>query len=231
MSIVEILKKHCIILSFLIMLSAVTSASEWQTQIQADICQQWHAISAAEAECELSFIGVSNQYSLPHCNGTWQHNLTRGLHAGRNGIEISCNSPMWKQNLAVQLHIYKNVVVLAKPVSMGTKIKPQDITQVRHDIGSSSKDYYVDSKRVIGNVLKRSLKVGTLLTTDLLEAPLLINRNDRVTIVLSRPGITVESKGIALENGKHEQRIRVRNVRSQKVVTATVKEQGIVEIN
>lgn len=231
MSIVEIFPKHCIILSFLLIFSVNTNASEWQTQIQADICQQWHAISAADAECEVTFIGVSNQYALPQCNNSWQHNLTRSLQAGRNGIEISCNSPMWKQNLAIQLHIYKEIVVLAKPVTMGSKINALDITLIRHDIGSSSKDYYTDPKQVIGNVLKRSLKVGSLLTTDLIQAPVLINRNDSVSIVLTRPGIKVESKGIAMENGQLGQRIRVRNIRSQKIVTATVKEQGVVEIN
>lgn len=231
MSIVEFYRKHCIIVCFLLTFSANINASEWQKHIQSDICQQWHTISAADADCELSFIGINSQYALPSCNNDWQYNLTRSIQAGRNGLEISCDSPRWKQNIAVQLHIYKEVAVLAKPANAGHKINARDITFIRHDIGASSKDFYTKPSQVIGQQLKRSFKVGTLLTTDMLEAPLLIKRNDMVSIVLSRPGIKIESKGIALENGQQGQSIRVRNIRSERVVTAIVKEQGLVEIN
>lgn len=231
MSIVENHLKHSIIVAFLLILSASINASPWQESIQADICQQWHAIAAAEAECELSFIGVSNQYALPNCNNDWQYSLTRTLQAGRNGIEVSCDSPRWKQNLAVQLHIYKEIAVLAKSANAGHKVNAADITFIRHDIGASSKDFYTKPSQVIGQQLKRSFRVGTLLTTDMLDAPLLIKRNDMVSIELIRPGIKIESKGVALENGQQGQRIRVRNIRSQRTITATVKEAGVVEIN
>ncbi len=231
MSIVEIYQKHCIIVCFLLILSANINASEWQDTIQSDICQQWHEIAAAEADCQLSFVGISSQFNLPSCNHKWQYNLTRTLQAGRNGIEISCDSPRWKQNFAVQLHIYKEIAVLAKSANAGQKLNAQDITFIRHDIGASSKDFYTKPSQIIGQQLKRNFKVGTLLTTDMLEPPLLIKRNDMVSIVLIRPGIKIESKGIALESGQLGQRIQVRNIRSERVVTAIVKEQGLVEIN
>lgn len=231
MSIVENYQKHSIIIVFLLIFSATSQASSWQSKIQTGVCQQWHNIAAADADCDLSFVGVSAQYALPQCNNDWQYRLTRTLQAGRNGLEISCSSPRWKQNLAVQLHIYKKVAVLSKPAQSGYKLTDKDITFVRHDIGASSKDFYTNADDVIGQQLKRSFKIGTLLTTDMLEAPLLVRRNDSVSIVLTRPGITIESKGVALEDGQQGQRIRVRNTRSQKTITATATAKGVVEIN
>src|SRR5690606_38335043 len=131
MSIVDILRRDRLVAAFLLRLllllllpmllplSVAASTSDWQQQVSDELCQRWQDIGGPGADCSVSFPGLSPNFQLQHCEQPWQINLLRPLQPGRNGLEISCEQPWWRQNLAVQIQIFREVAVLARSVSAG----------------------------------------------------------------------------------------------------------------
>jgi flagella basal body P-ring formation protein FlgA len=64
----------------------------------------------------------------------------------------------------------------------------------------------------------------------MLDPPVIINRGERVKIRVNRPGIRIEMNGTALENGRQDERIRVRNEQSQKIVYGRAAGRGLVQV-
>lgn len=230
MSIVDRLAQYRIFACFLWLFCTNSFAAGWQEDISVNICQQWKQISALSQECELSFPGLSNRYQLPECQEEFQYQLLRTLTPGRNGIELSCQAPRWQQNFAVHLHAYMNVVVLAAPIGMGQPITHTDIALVRHDLSSLNAEFFTNQEQVVGQILQRNVRAGTVLTPSLLNAPQLIDRGDLVTIQVQRAGVAIEVQGTALERGKYGQLIRVRNNQSNNIIAARVLKSGLVKV-
>ncbi|MEN9465426.1 MAG: hypothetical protein RL217_1607 [Pseudomonadota bacterium] len=229
MSIVEIFKKYPVFVVFFL-LDPLSAQAAWQAEVEAKLCQDWQKISEDSSECTLSFPGLSSQIILPSCTEPWQMNLLRPLQPGRNGIEISCTTPYWKQNFAVQLHSYRRVAVLARAVENGEVLQQADVNFVRYDAGALSKNSLTQSAQVLGLQSKRALKAGTILNADMLLAPTLIKRGDSIRIRVNKPGIEIEMIGTAMEAGKLGERVLVRNDSSQKTLTATVMSAGVVQV-
>lgn len=228
MSIVDNLAPFRLLASFLLLFLINNANADWQDDISDFFCDRWQAISNVQQECKLSFPGLSQQYNLPNCDGPLQLQNTRQISPGRNGIAISCQQPSWQQNLSVHLHVYAKVVVLAASTHLGATLSDDNLTLIRHDLGSIGGEFFTDIAAVSGQVLRRAIKPGTVLTPNMLESPQLINRGDLLTIKIMREHISIEVQGTALERGKLGERIRVRNNQSNNIVAGRVAAAGVV---
>jgi flagella basal body P-ring formation protein FlgA len=65
----------------------------------------------------------------------------------------------------------------------------------------------------------------------MIDAQRLVKRGAEVTIVADTGNIEVRMRGKALGEGGRGDRIKVKNVRSGRVVTATVMARGVVQIS
>jgi flagella basal body P-ring formation protein FlgA len=218
---------HAFLLSALVMSA---NAESWQGRVEQDLLSRWRQLTADETPAAISFIGISSDYQLRQCQHSPTIRLVKPLQAGRNGIELQCGSPYWSQHLAVQLHVYKQVVVLTQPIRNKQAVTTSDIRLARQDIGELNKGFFVRLTDVAGLESKRGLPPGTVLSPDMLEPPILVKRGDKVAIRVNRPGIQVEMDGIAMGSGQAGERIRVRNRQSNKIVFATVIARGLVQV-
>jgi flagella basal body P-ring formation protein FlgA len=76
-----------------------------------------------------------------------------------------------------------------------------------------------------------SLRPGMVLRTSHLQLPVLVKRNEEVELIARGKNFIVKAKGVALENGRLGEVIRVRNKDSQKVVFAKVVGERLVEVS
>ncbi len=212
---------------------AETAANEasWREALSTRILAQWRSLTTDEQDAEVSYPSVSPQYVLPSCADEPNIELIRPLQPGRNGIELRCADPYWVQNLALQLHIYRDVAVLQNPIKNGEIIQPEHVSMIRYDTGELGKGFYLTLAEVIGTEARRSLRTGTVISPDMIEAADIIARGQPVTIRLKRPGIHIEMAGTALTDGHLGEHIRVRNDRSQKILSAKVLRAGLVQVD
>lgn len=241
-SIVENRQLVRLFIAFLLLgLVSVSRADGWRTHIEQDLLMRWNKLSQghnpaatagnkADNNSAVSFIGIGDDYQLPECRHTPQIRLVKALQPGRNGVEISCGTPYWKQHMAIQLQVYRQVVVLSQLVRRDDLLSSQHLHQSRQDIGSLSKGFYQSPDQVIGLQVKRALRPGTILSPDMLELPELVRRGQFVAIRIERPGIQVEMEGTAMGSGHQGERIRVRNNQSGKIISATIVARGLVQV-
>ena len=90
----------------------------------------------------------------------------------------------------------------------------------------------VNWKPPYGLVAKRRLPANTVLVPTMLESlepPVILKRNQNVVIRIERPGFLITAMGIAMQDGRTGDYIKVRNTDSQRIILARIKEDGTVE--
>ena len=88
--------------------------------------------------------------------------------------------------------------------------------------------YVRDADELIGMSLSQGAIPGRPIQMGSLTSPLVVTRNDAVTMLLQHGSLSVTARGRALEDGAVGDRIRVANVDSSRVVDARVVGPGTV---
>ena len=147
----------------------------------------------------------------------------------RQRMEIRCDSaPGWSVSLTSQAQVLLPVVHAATIIDRGQPLTAADLRLEPINIGKAQRGYFNRLDDVTGKTAKRRIRAGQLLTPTLLSLPLAVRRGQPVKIVASHDGIEASTSGEALTDGQPGEVIRVRNVRSGKVIEAKVIEEGVV---
>jgi len=123
------------------------------------------------------------------------------------------------------------VPVIKRNLSAKTLIKEEDLAFEMKELSKLPHDVLLEVGKIVGKETRTSLKAGSILRSSYLAEPVLIKRNQEVEIVARGKGLIVKAKGLALENGRKDELIRVRNISSQKIIQAKVAGEGLVEVN
>ncbi len=150
-------------------------------------------------------------------------------HNGRNvNIEISCDdSTPWSIYIPSRVRIMAPIVVALSAIDKGSRLTSDNIG-IR----------YVDEKRIRGEKIKnpneiigaksqRTLSSGSTITR---KNICVVCKGDSVTIEAISAVLNIKTTGIALSNGYIGDKIRVKNERSGKLVSARVSGLNTVKI-
>jgi len=122
------------------------------------------------------------------------------------------------------------VVVLERPVLNKTILSEEDITLELKPLSRLPQDVILNKESAIGKQVRMSLKAGTVLRYSHIQRPVIIKRNQVVYIVARGHNFIVKAKGIALQDGREEGRIKVKNLSSKKVLWGKVISSEEVEV-
>lgn len=175
---------------------------------------------------------LDNRLRLARCAQVPTAQLAPGTRSIDNGtVNIRCSEPVaWSIFVPVRVEREVVAVVVTRPLSQRQVIAPDD---VRLEATSNTKltaGYFDALDAVVGQQAKRALLPGQVVNDAMLTAPKLVKRGQQVTLIVGRPGITVQMKGEALEDGVTGQRIRVRNTTSKHIVEGEVEAAGKVRV-
>ncbi len=120
------------------------------------------------------------------------------------------------------VEVYRHVLSFARPLKKGHVLKEEDLVLSRRPLSRLNGHVMEDPKKVVGLALKRSVRAGQALTANMLTRPLAVRRGDRVTIVAEGPTISITVPGEVKQDGAEGSFIRVRNLMSQREVSAQV---------
>ncbi len=122
---------------------------------------------------------------------------------------------------------YLKVPVAVRTIQRGQIIGPEDIRWERRALrGSLSR--YPKIGEVIGAVAKRKIEAGRLLTRSAIELDYAVKKRRNVKIVYQKGAIRIELLGLALQNGRVGDIVRVKNLSSNKVLRCKVLQNGVV---
>ena len=146
-------------------------------------------------------------------------------------IELRCqDSKPWHLYVPVRIVGTSPVAVAAHAIVVGTVIKAGDLKIEEHDISELPLGFLDDPAIAVGLTAGRPIAGGAYLTNQQLVAAKAVTRGQSVTLLADAGGISVRMAGRALSDGLMNQRVRVQNLSSGKIVEGIARSEQVVEI-
>ncbi|SCA57883.1 Flagellar basal body P-ring biosynthesis protein FlgA [Candidatus Terasakiella magnetica] len=121
-----------------------------------------------------------------------------------------------------QVHQMIEIPTLARRLSKGEVIAQNDITWVKLRADRAQRGVITELQDVVGMTPKRSLRPEQPIRTMDIQRPVIVPKGSVVTIILKKPGMTLTSKGRAMENGADGDTIRINNTKTKRTIDAIV---------
>lgn len=176
-----------------------------------------HAIMAPEGE-------ITYDFQLPYP-------IRNGFPTNVN-VAVKVDGQLYKKTIVRgRLHVYEPIIVAARPLATRQTVQPEDVTLERKDVTDFGRGYFSRPEQVVGMVMKRMVGTGAPLVPGMLDKPIVVKRLALVKIVSTNGAIRIETDGQALQDGRENDLIRVKNLNSNKVLSARVVDETTVEIS
>ncbi|OMH29998.1 flagellar basal body P-ring formation chaperone FlgA [Motiliproteus sp. MSK22-1] len=183
-------------------------------------------------EVKIQFSTFNSRSKFPTCAEPPLLRTPRLLKPGRFSIKASCQNPKrWSLHLSGSINIYRKIAVGKQALPKGSILGKSNTYLLTTEISNLRSGYYTSVEQISGYQLKRAIQQDQVITPRLLSPPLLIRKNDEVIINAGQgSSVIVRVAGIALQDGRQDQQINVRNKTSGKVIRARVIGKGQVRV-
>lgn len=227
------------ILSLILLLPGVSWAASGQTtaeQIDGAVSRFLENFAAEQAESgyQVSYEAgdLDNRLTLAPCKAPLAVEFTGDpWKSTRPSLQVSCEGKRpWRMYVSPNVYIQGPALVAARPLARGEVLDSSMVTNREVQINASRRGYIRDIANAEGMAVRRPISSGSLLTPDLLDAPIAVKRGDHVMIVARSGTFSVSSRGEALANASVGEQVQVRNLRSDRTIRASVVAPGKVEI-
>jgi len=157
--------------------------------------------------------------------------LPRGTQS-RVLARVACKTTVqWSVNVPVDIHRKADVLVMRRAVGRGENIAVGDVVVQSRVLPGLTSAYVARPADLAGRLTRRPIPEGTAITADALDAPLLIHRGQSVVLTARAGGLEVRAPGMAMADAAAEQRVRVRNLNSLKIIEGVADTAGVVRVN
>ena len=147
-------------------------------------------------------------------------------------VAVRCESASpWGLYLGVALSSQQPVLVAQRALARDTIPAAADFAPVVRRLPGLSSRYLSDPAQLAGQRLRRAVALGEALEADALLTAPIVHRGQELTLLAHAAGMEVRVTVVALADGKPEERIRVQNPASQRIVEATVRSSQLVEVS
>jgi flagella basal body P-ring formation protein FlgA len=213
----------------------LAQAAEWQDmgeleKLATDTAQR--LLPPLTDKQRLAVGPVQHNLQLARCDQPVHAERAAGLQSpGRVLLEVRCDghSP-WHLYVPAKVVGTAAVVLTAHALVMGTVLTAKDLNVEQRDLASLPPGYLDDPAIAVGLTAARAVAAGTILTNQQLLGTQAVQRGQTVTLVADAGGISVRMPGRALSDGLVNQRIKVENLSSGKIVEGIARSQQVVEI-
>lgn len=153
----------------------------------------------------------------------------RGNQVSVNIAVLSDKKNIGTRSISFRLEYENRTPVAVVDIAPGTIINSENV-KIEKKISNYPEP--ADWKSPYGLLAKRAIPANTVIRSDMIgtaEPQTVLKRNQNVIIRIEKPGFIITAAGIAMQNGKTGEFIKVRNVDSQRIIIAKVNEDGTVE--
>jgi flagellar basal body P-ring formation protein FlgA len=205
-------------------LPAVRKAAETSLRRQLDASMTGVILEAAELDSRLRLATCPAPLAVTAT-------LPRGTQS-RVLVRVACKGSVnWSLNVPVDIHRETSVLVMRRAVGRGESIAAGDVLVQSRVLPGLTSPYVTRTADLTGRLTRRPIPEGTAVTADALDAALLIHRGQSVILAARAGGLEVRAPGLALADAAAEQRVRVRNLNSLKVIEGVADTAGVVRVN
>lgn len=206
-------------------------------QSLADVEHAAYIFTLAQAQArfnnpEISLTPMDKRLRLQNCEGGLEAFTNREMtSAGNVTVGVRCHQPVaWTVYLPLQIKVMQPMVVVARPVSGNHVLTEQDLRIEQRDIGSLRQGYMTNIAAVVGQQAKYSLGLGTVVQKNHLRPLNVVKRGESIVLVASAGTMEVRMQGTAMADAGVGDRVRVKNLSSERVVEGVVDAPGVVRV-
>jgi flagellar basal body P-ring formation protein FlgA len=146
-------------------------------------------------------------------------------------IELRCQEPkLWHTYVPVRIIGTSSVAVAAHAIVQGSVLKESDLRVEEHDLTELPPGFLDDPAIAVGLTASRPISQGAYLTNQQLLAAHAVQRGQSVTLVADAGGMSIRMAGRALSDGLMNQRVKVQNLSSGRIVEGVARSPQVVEI-
>jgi flagellar basal body P-ring formation protein FlgA len=146
-------------------------------------------------------------------------------------VHIAVDGQVFEKVIApATIEVWSDVVLAAKPIGKFQPIEEDDIVVKKMNLARVPANVIVRLDQVLGQRAKHSIAANSVLRSDQVESPPVVQRGDVVQMIAESSFLKVAARGLAKESGAVGDRIRVMNMGSKKIVYAQVVDQKTVQV-
>jgi flagella basal body P-ring formation protein FlgA len=175
---------------------------------------------------------IQTQMQFQRCGVPIKPVIGQGHHMkDRVTVELRCSAPTpWHLYVPVRVIGTTSVAITTHAVVVGAVLKEEDLRVEQHDLSELPQGYFDDPKIAVGLTVARPIPGGVVLTNQQLVASKAVTRGQAVTLLADGGGMTIRMAGRAMSDGLVNQRVKVQNLSSGKIVEGIARSEQIVEI-
>jgi flagella basal body P-ring formation protein FlgA len=152
----------------------------------------------------------------------------RLLHQTTVGVRCE-GSIRWTIYTSVSVESQAAVLVARRALTRDTELSATDFQLETRRVPGASSEYVTDSTALSAQRLQRPVAAGEALLFEALAPANLIHRGQHVVLLARSGSFEVRMEGLALQDGRIADRIRVQNLSSQRVIEGIVRSESVVE--
>jgi flagella basal body P-ring formation protein FlgA len=163
--------------------------------------------------------------------------LTSALPAGdrldlaRLRYDIRCDGPNgWEIAVTVKPDVYLPILVAKNSLERGRPLAASDVEMKKRNIVGLRDGFITNPDDALGFTLKKRVRELQAIAPSHLDQPVLIERGQQILMIAEQDGVQAKMMGEALKKGRKGDIIKVRNLQSQRVVSARVDDRGVVRM-
>jgi len=155
-----------------------------------------------------------------------------GALTARTTVGVRCTSHNpWTLYVQVALEQEVSALVLRRALARRSRIVAADVELQTRRIPGIGSSFISDLTILEGRRLRRALPAGAALTADALATEVLIKRGQQVTLLAANGSMQIRAQGQALGEGALNERIRVQNIHSMRIVEGVIEDAGTVRVS
>jgi len=219
----------------------LTAAASPALATELQDVRELEALARTEAAAQLPPLSEKQRFAvgpidahlqLERCNLPVRPIVAPGGHMrDRILVELRCpGTAHWHLYVPVRVVGTSTVAIAAHAIVVGSVLSDKDVRTEQRDISELPPGYMDDPAVAIGLTASRPISSGAVITNQFLVAAKAVQRGQMVTLIADAGGMSVRMAGRALSDGLVNQRVRVQNLSSGKVVEGIARSEQTVEI-
>jgi flagellar basal body P-ring formation protein FlgA len=146
-------------------------------------------------------------------------------------VELRCPGTVpWHIYVAVRIVGTSPVAIAARAIVAGSVLTDKDVRIEQRDIPDLPPGYLDDPTVAFGLTAARPISSGAVITNQYLVAAKAVQRGQTVTLVADAGAMSIRMQGKALSDALINQRVKVENLSSGKIVEGVARSEQTVEI-
>ena len=132
--------------------------------------------------------------------------------------------------VSAYVEVLSPVVVVKRPMARHQIISPEDLSLEKRDLSKVPAGAITNVQEVIGQRLRRTVGVGIVLRSSLVDKPPLVKRGDVVRLLIETERLRITALGRVDETGARGDTVRVINLDSRKRVYGQVDDSQTIRV-